>query len=333
MRIVLAANSEYLPGLALTLASALVFWRGPKLPRCSVLTTTISAADRAALRTMAARLRPGSEVSFHDIGGDDLAGLPPAPGLHPMAYARLLIPKLFPGEKVLYLDADLLILCDLHELFVMDLGGKAAVAPRSGRMKGDCPWLEEGGIDPEADYFCSGVMVIDTELWRELNIAARTLELVLRDPAACKNWDQTALNYTLYQNVVILPDAWSRFQVEFARRAQEDVFIMHYITAGKPWNAPSDAGAQGLWLTAFRMLCAEEFPQVAAKLALLAKRRGVEHLAARAGLGALTLAGSKQATLDQWRWKVKASAPPAARPETARCRELEGRIKEALCRR
>jgi lipopolysaccharide biosynthesis glycosyltransferase len=328
MRIVLTSNQEYFPGLCLTVASVLAFWKHETPPLFSVLTSRVPEDLLGKLESMV--VERGARVEFHEVKGNELASLPPAPGLHPLTYARLLIPGLFPGEKVLYLDSDLLIVRDLSSLFSLELAGALAAAPQAGRLGDDCPWWEKDGLNPDAPYFCPGVMVIDCPAWLRERVGERTLELVLADPAACKCWDQTALNYILYGRYHVLSSAWSRLHWEFAKKPEEETFILHFITAGKPWRAPSDAGPHGVWLEAFEILCGRDFPGLSRKLTFLARRRVGEHLFARGVLALLSCwPGVSEKQKDHWRWKVSSTCSPEKRPEAGACRRLVEMVRVA----
>lgn len=328
MRIVLTSNQEYFPGLCLTVASVLAFWKHETPPLFSVLTSRVPEDLLGRLESMV--VERGARVEFHEVKGNELASLPLAPGLHPLTYARLLIPGLFPGEKVLYLDSDLLIVRDLSSLFLLDLTSALAAAPRAGRLGDDCPWWQKEGLDPDAPYFCPGVMIIDCPGWLRERVGERTLELVLADPSACKCWDQTALNYILYGRYHVLSSAWSRLHWEFARKPEDETFILHFITSGKPWRAPSDTGPHGVWLEAFQILCGRDFPRYARRFTVLARRRGLEHFFAICVWAVLSrLPGVPENRKNHWRWKVSSTDAPEKRPEARACRKLVDEVRTA----
>src|SRR5690348_10631607 len=88
----------------------------------------------------------GIQLTFINIDVTLFRDLPTTNALSVAAYARLLIPDLFPSpiERVLYLDADCIVVGDITALWRFDLG-KAAIAavndPGGARME------REVGID------------------------------------------------------------------------------------------------------------------------------------------------------------------------------------------
>ena len=70
------------------------------------------------------------------------------------AYSRYFIPKYISEEKVLYLDADLLVLKNLEDIFEIDMKGHPIAAV----------------MDTDNQSFNSGVLLIDNGLWKRENM-------------------------------------------------------------------------------------------------------------------------------------------------------------------
>ena len=126
----------------------------------------------AAIRWITVDLEPFQEFS-------------PGQFISKMIFARLLIPRLFPETvgRILYLDADLLVLDDLEPLWEVDLEG-AAVGAVADAL--DVP-LNHGGPGREEmprvrSYFNSGVLLIDLPRWREKKISERAIEYLTGYP-------------------------------------------------------------------------------------------------------------------------------------------------------
>ena len=97
-------------------------------------------------------------------------------------YDKLTIGRWLPESerRVLWLDCDLLVLGDLARLWETALGGNSVLATKDlfvhtvgARFGVACH--QELGINPDAEYFNAGIMLIDVERWRSENIAARAL--------------------------------------------------------------------------------------------------------------------------------------------------------------
>jgi lipopolysaccharide biosynthesis glycosyltransferase len=111
-----------------------------------------------------------------------LAAIPTHRHFPPEAAMPLLLGELLPGdlERVLFLDADLLVLEDPTELLQLDLGGRALGAAVDGAIalcsgpRGVRAWREHG-IPAFAPYFNAGVMTISLREWRDRDVGARAL--------------------------------------------------------------------------------------------------------------------------------------------------------------
>lgn len=174
-----------------------------------------------------------------------------------MIFARLLIPRLFPETvgRVLYLDADLLVLDDLEPLWEVDLEGAAVGAVVDAL---DVP-LNHGGPDLEEmprvrSYFNSGVLLIDLPRWREKKISERAIEYLTRYPRSLFP-DQDALNVACDGLWKALDPRWN-FQNHYETRVAgmepaERPAILHFVTSVKPWK-PSSLSVNASLYDAFR---------------------------------------------------------------------------------
>lgn len=89
----------------------------------------------------------------------------------PEMYSRLLIPRIFSG-RVLYCDADCLILSPIDEAWQMDLRGY----PSACVDRGDVGWRND------QTAMASGVVLIDCEEWNRVDIVGKCLALQASDP-------------------------------------------------------------------------------------------------------------------------------------------------------
>ncbi|HEY8037341.1 MAG TPA: glycosyltransferase family 8 protein [Methylobacter sp.] len=180
-----------------------------------------------------------------------------------MTYSRFLIPSIFPDtvSKVLYLDADLLVLDDLNALWETDLEGAVLGAVKDAldtyvksneEAFAEVPRLKE--IPRVRNYFNAGVLLIDLDRWREEQISEKSLKYLAQHPTL-PFADQDALN-------VICDGLWKQvkarwnFQDHYEKRISDmnpDVRpgIVHFVTRFKPWK-PSSASVNALFYDAFR---------------------------------------------------------------------------------
>lgn len=163
-----------------------------------------------------------------------------------MTYARFLLPQIFPPavNRILYLDADLLVLDDLGRLWSMDLEGAILGAvPDHGldrKIKQRDPRVRN--VPRVRDYFNAGVLLIDLERWRSEQVSEKALEYLAGHPQSPFS-DQDALNVACDGRWKKLEQRWN-FQ-DHARtslahlRPEHRPGIVHFVTDVKPWNASS----------------------------------------------------------------------------------------------
>ncbi|MBP3194707.1 MAG: glycosyltransferase family 8 protein [Cardiobacteriaceae bacterium] len=115
-------------------------------------------------------------------------------------YNRILIPKIFPDfEKVIYLDCDIVVKCNIRELYEIDLEDKlVAAVPDIGQQiqANQEPFL----VVDKNKYFNSGVIVFNCPKLVEFQLFEKFLENLKE----CKNFtfpDQDLLNILLEDKV------------------------------------------------------------------------------------------------------------------------------------
>jgi len=169
-----------------------------------------------------------------------------------MTYSRFLIPKIFPDNvsKVLYLDADLLVLDDLNALWETDLEGAivgAVMDMVDPYLKGKeglvgVPRLKE--VPRVSNYFNAGVLLIDLDRWRKERISERSLEYLTQNPTL-PFADQDALN-------VVCDGLWKQVEPRwnFQDHCEKSISdmkqdmrpgIVHFISKFKPWKPSSNS--------------------------------------------------------------------------------------------
>ncbi|WP_413536746.1 glycosyltransferase family 8 protein [Carnobacterium divergens] len=166
------------------------------------------------------------------------------------AYYRISIPDLFVDldyEKVLYLDADMLILDDISKLFQTDIGNAivgAVIDPGQAKASSRL------GIATNDYYFNSGALLIQLQQWRKSHITKKTINYLTNFPDKIIYHDQDALNATLYENWFPLHPKWNmQTSLIFRKHTPPDAYyaqtyeeaialpsIIHFTGHDKPWN-------------------------------------------------------------------------------------------------
>lgn len=177
-------------------------------------------------------------------------------------YYRIFIPELLSDyDKVLYLDCDIIVLCDVAKLLSQDLQGNMVAAVN------DCTqntyiqnafsrYIKETLKLDISKYFNSGVMLFDIKTCCQADFVNNALSF-LAEIKIPRSHDQDILNKVCSDRVLYL-DASYNFQwhlpfcypetyasKDFAphkteyEQARANVKIIHYTTGTKPWNDAS----------------------------------------------------------------------------------------------
>ncbi len=186
-------------------------------------------------------------------------------------YFRLLIPEILENyNKVLYLDADIIVNADLYDLLNQDISGYLLGAVMDITMLTFAGAYEETRrilrdtvkIDRTEEYFNAGVMVLNIPLLKK-NFST---EYLLKT-AASKEWptvDQDVLNYLCKGRVKLLDMRWNLMfdyigRMELMKKvlsksyynmyleARMEPKIIHYAGCPKPWQIPEADFADCFW--------------------------------------------------------------------------------------
>jgi lipopolysaccharide biosynthesis glycosyltransferase len=246
MRIVVAGDAAYEPPLHACLAS--VVEHAPKAS-IQVLDCGLGKWSRAALIETVG----GSErIGFTPVPVGRFAHLP-APACGSTAtYARLLLDELVTADRFLYLDADTLLVAPLEPLFEVQLQARPLAAvremytPTVSAANGVLDW-HALGLPGDTPYFNAGVMLIDLDRWRALDVGGTAISYLQEPARRVTLYDQEALNVALGGNWLELPPYWnvSRYWYKAERRVAPHTDILararihHFLSEDKPWLAGS----------------------------------------------------------------------------------------------
>jgi len=155
-------------------------------------------------------------------------------------------------ERVLYLDADMLVLSNLAPLWDTDLGGHTAAAVRDTMIPaiGDTTLPGEYRALAEHPNFNAGLLLVDLVKWRRDGVGQAARDCAARYDGSLWSVDQQILNWLLVDRWRPLPTAWNRMthlrfipsheetcvsreEFEEARRAPR---IAHFAGGVKPWR-------------------------------------------------------------------------------------------------
>jgi lipopolysaccharide biosynthesis glycosyltransferase len=184
-----------------------------------------------------------ADILFYEINEDEVKKVVYIPdGTHftIATYYRLFLPALLPPEitKLLYIDADTVVIGNLQPLYDVDLGGvplAAAVDTFPSLVR------EDLGINEENSIFNAGVLLIDTKNWLNQKVTENAIDFILKFPEKIKYVDQDALNATLINKWYKLDSKYNFLSFEVilqkpSKHLVRDKVIIHYNTPQKPWH-------------------------------------------------------------------------------------------------
>ena len=246
VHLLLSTNALYLQHVAVCLSSLLT--NNPDLLFDIVIVRRpTEILDEGKLRRSLARFSNYSlSLRQFALPPDRLLPLNPRAHFTLDTWSRLWVEEFFPDDvgRVLYLDADIVVLGSIAELWRVDLDGALLGAV-------DIPGSDRGvsnlGLRAEDGYFNAGVLLIDLTQWRQTRALETILGYIDAYPERMMNdVDQEALNGCFYNRRRRLDYKWNatvsffgaslplaQSEIETVRR---EARIIHFNHIVKPWS-------------------------------------------------------------------------------------------------
>ncbi len=193
------------------------------------------------------------KIKYHTLSTEEFHGLPTWRKSY-IPYLRLKISEVLEHsiEKVLYLDGDIIVNCDIRELFSLDMKDKAVAALLESEEEKKFASIYDGKTYiHKRNYFNSGVMLINFKKWNSLDVKVRSIAFLKQ--YLVSNPDQDALNYCI-DEFIPLSCSWNNPCYEFMLNKNDkentaydsdtwiehicetkEIKIIHYVARKKPW--------------------------------------------------------------------------------------------------
>lgn len=167
-------------------------------------------------------------------------------------YFRLFIPELISQsiDKILFLDSDIIIKHDISNLWEIDVSAYSHAAVQDPNISND--FKRNLGINENNLYFNAGVMLINLQKWRDLDITSKALQFMQDHSDKIVYWDQDVLNFLLQGKWLKIQSYWNAQQAFFKdcsdtelqitadefQKTRFDPSLIHYTGGGvcKPWH-------------------------------------------------------------------------------------------------
>ncbi|CAN5469675.1 glycosyltransferase family 8 protein [soil metagenome] len=236
----ICADRNIEPGLHVTLYSAL---KSLALDSRAVAHLFLKDYDQehlGSLKSTVAEFNERCEIRVYDIDKIDLGR---GRGFHGtmVSYARIFIADIVECERIIYLDADLIVMTDLTSLSVRDLGGAALAAVSHSTLKN--AWSHENalllrlGLSDDLPYFNAGVLLIDVDAWKKNQLTEKCRSVIRKHGARLVTSDQSVLNAALSDQFVRLPLNYNVlcYPSDVYKTEPCDA-IYHLVGSPKPWD-------------------------------------------------------------------------------------------------
>jgi lipopolysaccharide biosynthesis glycosyltransferase len=222
----------------------------------------ISSSEEDELVSMVER--EGGTISFLRIPDSEIAGLPTKGFTRKATWYRIFLPQCLPEvDRVLYLDADLIVVDSLAPLWKLDIRGSWVAAVTNVFQANHLGRPAELGLAGPHVYFNAGVLFMNLAEMRRDACTDALLDYGRRNAATLEWRDQDALNVVLGGRRLELHPRWNVMNsfflfsgnVGLRRRwrlwqARRNPAIRHFEgpDALKPWHAGCEQSLRELYL-------------------------------------------------------------------------------------
>ena len=251
IHIAFASDDRYAPHLGAAIASLLLNTSSNKGINIYVLHKGLSDSNMCNLMHLK-KLRSNTHINSLKVCGDEFKCFPLLTGEHTVeTYFRLKLPTVLSKiDKVIYLDADIVVVGDIEKLWNRDVGDNTLLAVEEPRYL-NRDRLAELGMEDDAPYFNAGVMLINLAKMRASGFERKLNSFVRKKFKVLKYQDQDILNALFEGSWGALPLAFNSYSFicdrrrknEFivsteveARQARKHPFIIHFNQYPKPWE-------------------------------------------------------------------------------------------------
>ncbi|HEF3642038.1 TPA: glycosyltransferase family 8 protein [Campylobacter jejuni] len=187
-----------------------------------VLSNFVSEETREKLECLKKELNKiyPCEISIHIMSDDRFENFPSSGAAQnsKLPYYRLKFISLLDDnvDKCLYLDSDMLCMCDIREIFAIDLQGKIiGVVGDPGSKKAKIKFMEDGKkrvLKFDEDYFNSGFLFINVKEYKKARIEQKC-EKLAKKCIYIKAADQDLLNATISKDKILKLDFAYNFNI------------------------------------------------------------------------------------------------------------------------
>lgn len=240
VNVCITADDKFAPYAATTLFSLLDNFSGNLL---NIYYVTEHLTPSSKSRTHRALDPFNVRLNWIDAPSE-LDKLPQSGWTAPISHARMFMNELLPNhvKTVLYLDSDMLVLDDISRIWRNPDDDFVLMAcsdnkyPTTGKTRSNRLFTEIG-IEPDSDYFNSGLMMINLDNFRIHDYLEQYLLLVKQYGESFSHCDQDIMNIIFNNKWEKLEGNWNAttYDINHNEKSREEASILHF-TGPKPFN-------------------------------------------------------------------------------------------------
>ena len=235
-----AVDDVYIPFLAVALQSLIDNASDKNYYSIKILYTNISEENQAKINKYQ---RENVDIEFVDLNyyiNKVKDKLYTRDYYSATTYFRLFIPDLYPQyDKVLYLDSDIVVLSDIADLYNIDMENNLVAAAPDDVIQTIKVFQEYAelvvGVTDYKRYFNAGILLMNLDELRKFKFQDKFLYLLSKVKFSVAQ-DQDYLNRLCKGRVKLLENTWDRMPIGGDVVKREDLHLIHYNLAFKPWH-------------------------------------------------------------------------------------------------
>lgn len=249
VNIAFCINEKYVEQLIVVLWSIMKNLTTGRNVNVWIVSSDMSDASKNYLR----KLRLGFKnlhLSFLDIDAKELTQLPRTIDyISTETYYRYLLPNLLPNiDKILYMDADIVVNGDISPLYDTDLAN-CYIAGAADSYIAAINHKPQIGLDNSELYVNAGVLLMNLKQMRTDNIPQKLIDTTKNMAGKVKYQDQDIINIVCRGKILEFDSIYNYTSHNILKEKSKykHAVVIHYTGKNKPWLSDSNNPMRHLW--------------------------------------------------------------------------------------
>jgi lipopolysaccharide biosynthesis glycosyltransferase len=234
LNIVMSSDDNFAPYLGITILSIIKNKMDGYKIIFNILDGEVSKSNKEKIKNII-KNNEECDVNFIKIDKKKFNAFPEKGHIKIPSYYRIIAPEIIPTSRLLYLDSDIIVTGDLMQLYSIDLKNNVIAAVKDVSEQ----YAKKQYFRKISRYFNAGVLLIDSQKWRQHKIWEKTLAIIKKENIMRKNKyaDQDILNDILENNWLKINQKYNEQINEYESEIKKNAVILHFIGRIKPWHS------------------------------------------------------------------------------------------------